>query len=199
MSEDKSEVIDIKITQEIVKLENESIVETNVTSEIKQDLSINPKTLVQCLLLMINQTDIERKSVKINKNLIDILKIFMEKTPKIFDEVEENMRNIMSDGVINSKDVPDIMLLISNVYELVNNLKQIKMNRQDVADTCASIIKIILHILIEEDIIKVKEENQIPILEQLDRLVDMSMRLVLLSYKAGSCGCFGNLFKKNKK
>jgi hypothetical protein len=197
--EEKQEVVVEEKVEVVVEEKVEVVVEEKLEVVVEEKVevpSVNPNTLIECLMLIINRTDVEKRTVKINDNLIDILKKIMENTPKIFDEVEENIRNIISDDIINSKDVPDIMMLILNIYELVSNIKTIKMTKQQLANTCASIVKIILHILIEEGIIKVKEENQIPILEQLDRLVDMSMRLVLLSYKAESCGCLGKIFKK---
>ena len=91
-----------------------------------------------------------------------------------FDEVEQNIKNIVLDDKINSNDVPQIISLISNLYKQIHKLK-IKFNEK----LCGDILKIVFEIAIKEKIIKIKY-NDIDLLECVNNIIDTSISLMLI-------------------
>lgn len=196
----QEEVKQEEVKQEEVKQEEikqEEVKQEEVKQEEVKKEEVKPKTLADFLLLILaNQNVDEKISIKVNKDVLDVLKLIMDKMPHKFDEIEQNVSNIMKDGVINSKDVPDMLMLFSSIYELIDSLKHRKISKQEKVNICAELVKMLLHILIENHIIKVKEEDKILIVEQLDKLIDVSINLINLSSKLKTKGCLGKLFGK---
>lgn len=204
MSEDhkveevKVEEVKVEEVKEEHHVDEVKVEEVKVEDVKVEDVKVEEeKTLIKMLaLIIINETVDDKINIKLDKKIISVIRYIINTTPKIFDEIEENIKVIVDDGVINSKDIPAILLLLQNLYELIYSFKNTKLSSEERADICAVIAKLVLHMLVEENLIKIKDENKKVFLDQMDGLIDVAIRLVRLPHILKPKGCFKKLFGK---
>ena len=93
------------------------------------------------------------------------------------------MKNIILDNKIDIKDIPDVMNLLQKIYEIIHDLKDVKLNVEKCTETISVLVKFVINVLIEEEIIKIDSNNRSDIQKNLNKLVDSSMNLILLTTK----------------
>jgi len=68
--------------------------------------------------------------------------------------------------------------LIQKLYILMVDLKSIKLTTAACSETCGSIIKIIIHVLVEEERVKITPDNKVVFLANVDKLVNACVDLL---------------------
>ncbi len=134
--------------------------------------------------------NIDNLSFKINNSSINIINIVINNTPATFDKLTNSIKDIISDGVIDHKDIPKILLLVSTLYktDFKNLIKNMSLTSNDIIE----FIKVLIKIFIELEIVHVKNKNDI--YETIDASSEL-LELVIPSQEI-KCGCFNFLFKK---
>ena len=85
--------------------------------------------------------------------------------------MDESLKDIVSDKVIDSKDVPKLIVLIKNVYKKFNDSKEFKkINNISVGDSI-NFIKNLLLLLIELEYIKVDDKDSVVLI--IDLCIDL--------------------------
>jgi len=104
----------------------------------------------------------------------------------LFREIEKSVCEIMSDGKINSKDIPQLISVVQNVYQVIYSLK-IKSNER--YDLTTNIIKCFIKVMISEGKIHVDPENQEEFNNEMNALIDSCIGLLKLhkSIKPKKC------------
>ena len=74
--------------------------------------------LINKLLIKLNSSNL--KITDDEKIHIDDL---LKKNPELFSKIQNNVDLIMKDGKINLYDIPEIVLLIFNLYLLYSNIR----------------------------------------------------------------------------
>lgn len=151
------------LTIETVELEE-------VNLETKEKL-VNLTSLLADLL--IDKSKLEK--IKIDLNLdgkfVELLKSINLLFPNLFTEMDESLKDIVSDKVIDSKDVPKLIVLIKNVYKKFNDSKEFKkINNISVGDSI-NFIKNLLLLLIELEYIKVDDKDSVVLI--IDLCIDL--------------------------
>ena len=110
--------------------------------------------------------------IKLNKESVDVLQIIISRYPKILNDMSCHIKHIISDNIINSKDIPEILLLFSDLFNTnVSQFNKLKITRSQVIH----FIKNIFIILIDSNIIKTgSDENKNICLS----LLDISIKLL---------------------
>jgi len=105
-----------------------------------------------------------------DKTINEIVNQILE-NKKFFDECIEKIQNdVLKDGKIDTTDIPT---LISIVTLLLNNKPKIKIDNT----TMKEVIKLlIIRLLVEVKYVKLEE--QIPILPDQEKLIDLSLELL---------------------
>jgi len=196
---ENSELKEVKIEEHIV--ENKKIDEEVNEEKVSRLIDENIKSLLMLLKVMLIEEELSgsilnKISIKLGENDKVILSKILEHSPKIFDNIEESMKKIVIDGKIDSKDIPDIFICIQELYQLIYTFKTYKMNTEKRCELCARIVKMVIHILIEEGIIKVKDDKKIEFLSNTDVLVDSAINLIKLSKIIKPIGCVKKFFLK---
>ena len=70
------------------------------------------------------------------------------------------------------------------------DMKSIKLDTVASSEMCGSIIKIIIHVLVEEDLVHIKLDNKDEFLVNLDKLVDACVDLMKLTGQIKPNKCF---------
>lgn len=122
--------------------------------------------------------NLSKYNLQIDESTRQVLLAVMKSCPDFFSEVELILVNITQDNKIDSADIPNIIVLIQKLYILMVDLKSIKLNTVTCSETCGSIIKIIIHVLVEEEIVNITTDNKEVFLTNVDKLVNACVNLL---------------------
>jgi hypothetical protein len=192
----KSEEAATEVATEIIVNQEtvEPILDTNkIIEEIKEEIreKIDEVITVQIPVNLVDlvKEEIKQKAHILNKEYIDILNSLVGKSPKLLNDIEKSMFEIMKDGKIDSNDIPYLITIIQKLYEFLFSLKIKNMQTEKRAAICAEIIKFIVHVLIKERRIKVDPNKQEIFLSQFNALMDSCISLLSLQSGLLSRGC----------
>ena len=137
--------------------------------DLMKILNTEEKTFVDNLVTALSSTTFDDKySVKLNKDLINILK----SNPEYFNSFEKIFLDIISDNKINPSDIPNLLLLLKKLYEILFNI-----NSKGISiDTYKSILKFIVDIIVTEKVSDVQKRQEL--LSLVHILIDTSCELI---------------------
>jgi len=145
---------------------------TDVPKSTIVDLSSNfiVDTFVKLLQSKLSNSEFAIK-VNLHPDGLAVLNLVLSKCPEVINSMGTHVKKIMSDKVINSSDIPEIILLIQDVLNAhTNMLNKIKVTRGEVIQ----MVKNIFIILIESNEIKTSVETKQACLI----LLDLSIKLL---------------------
>ena len=116
--------------------------------------------------------------VRINTETKDLLQKMIEKTPSLFNEIENGVVEVLKDNKIDTSDVPQFIILIQILYERVFSQKEVVLKQWKRSETCAILLKFVIHTLAEERNIITDIEKKSAILIQIDTLIDSCISLL---------------------
>lgn len=149
-------------------------------------------------LLKLALADNLKVNVEISPNAKNAIHIILERNPLLFHNIQNSIKNMTKDSKIDSNDIPDIILCVQQIYEIVCSVKSY--NKEELANITSCIIKTIIHILVEERKIDVAEDKKESFLAISDKLVDSCITLMRLPSIMKPPGCLKKLLgKKNNK
>ena len=166
---------------------------------------VNPKSELELVLDFIKNNDkikelLNKLNVSIDSNsetkLNNIIE-FLSKNNAKFDDfppiknIIDEIKNIFADGKIDLCDVPSLINVVTNILNF--NLNQIKIKID--TNIVSILIKLLIHILIIEKIIKINEIEE----KIIDKMIDTSLVLLNTTINIANvkCSCFSFLNKKN--
>ena len=163
-----------EITKEAVK---EITTETVVKIHTKP-IVFNKQALISELLIdiLVKNDDIkdfaDRITIKINNQALVILKKILSKAPEALDKVVDNLTDILSDGVIDHKDIPKMIILVSNLYK--TDLKSIISSQALTTTEVVEFIQFVIKLVIDLGFVHVNDKVQIfEIIEASGALLEM--------------------------
>ena len=144
--------------------------EKAVTQDIKK------LSFFMALLIETSDADaIDKYNLRISKQMKKIIQTLLSVrtgvNSTVFDNIENIFREIIADDKIDAKDVPKVMLLIAELYQM-SHKTEFKFDEK----ACGDILKIMFLVATKEKIIPVSDEN-IQLLTCLYEIIDMSVRL----------------------
>jgi hypothetical protein len=189
----------IKEPEPEVKLEEIKIEDTKEVSTVEVDLSSNNilpdfsnKSITE-IFLYIKQKYEDSKKDKLDNEINEIINYYtkincvlkyndiviinklLKSNSTIFDEIEKLAQDIIKNGDIESKSVPDFVIIIQILYRSFLTLKGSKLDSKKISTTCVTIIKFIFHSLLD------KQKTYVLNLVHLDQLIESFVSL--LDYK----------------
>lgn len=114
--------------------------------------------------------------VDIDDKTISILETILNTNPEIFNDMEEPIQKMVADGKINVSDMPSIHILVLKLYTKIKSLKAHKLSSVDAAKAAGIILKTTMHILVEEEVIKVNNKDDV--LTVLDYIIDTAVKML---------------------
>ena len=103
--------------------------------------------------------------------------------------MEKATIQIIKDGKIDSKDIPNLIVVIQRIYQFIYSLKNTKFDAKKRADITATSLKYLLHLLVLERKIKIDEEKQEEFFTQTDALIDSCIGLLSFPKSLKTKGC----------
>lgn len=169
--------------------ELQAAVETAVSSIVEQ-------TLVELVKKSFENEDMKKKiSISLTPEVINIINNIVTLTPDTLDDIEKAIFEIIKDGKIDSKDIPNLIVVIQKMYQFIYSLKNVKLDAKKRADITATSLKYILHVLVLERKIKIDEDKQPEFFLQTNALIDSCIGLLSYSKSLKTKGCLKKLFK----
>lgn len=112
-----------------------------------------------------------KTSIKISDKSIEFIRLLVNNSPEIFINIAKDINAVMVDGILDTADLPSIILLIKDVLNL--NLETIKGGVKNLTlQDSIQFIKDLLLILIEEDFIIVNDKKTV------EKLIDACIELL---------------------
>ena len=121
------------------------------------DISLNEFNLTTFITNCIKDLSFN-ETYKLNNDSVLVINLILLKYPKLLDEMSIHLKNIINDSVINNKDLPEMLLLMSDVLNTnTNELNKLKLTRKQVIN----FVKDIFIILIQSQKIKTDQKNNV--------------------------------------
>jgi len=137
----------------------------------EQSVVADIKTLAMIVELVVSEQE-TTSGIDISPKVKEILEKLLGEA-QYFDKVEEYLHAIIKDNKLDAKDVPIVMLLLTELYERLQGFSM-----KDIStETCGEVIKTIVEIAIKEKIVPVNEED-LALLSTIYNIVDTSIRLI---------------------
>ena len=184
----------VSSTESTVLNINEELMEEPIKEEepIKSNYIIKP--LAELFLEFINTKN--DFNIVLSKTTIDTLCKIINLKPTFLNDIEEILLEVIKDGKIDSKDLPELISIIQKLYETIYNIKDKKLTGDSITVMCADLLKIMVYFLVKERRIKVDEEKTDLFLEQIYTLIDSCTGLLSFSKSIKLKGCFKSFFSK---
>ena len=155
------------------------------------------KTLAKLVeLILLSQENNEKYQISISPEVQSILAKLMDHATCL-DEVEKSLKEIIKDDKINANDVPQIMLLLTSIYDVVKDFKMSSITTKN----CGDVLKVLADIAIKENLIVINDDTAIIIIECLSNIIDSSILLMQLKDAMpevrGILKCIKDIFRRN--
>ena len=163
----------ISITPEIPPVET-PIEEQKIETII---ISSRPALMSQFLIdILVKNDDIksfaDKITLKVSNKTLETLKNILAKAPEALDKVVDNVKDILSDGVIDHKDIPKMIILVTNLYK--TDLKSLVKSNGMTTTEVVQFIQFILKLVIDLDFVDVNDKVQMfEIIEASGALLEM--------------------------
>jgi len=177
---------------EPIGLEPEKAIITDASNIIIEILEKTFIVLVKDSLA--NEEIIKKLSIKLTPELISIISKLISLTPNTFDDIEKACNDIIKDGKIDSKDIPQFIIIVQRIYQIIYTLKDTKLDSKKRLEITASTLKYLIHILVLERKIKINDEQQQEFLKDSDALIDACIGLLSFSKTIKTNGCLKKIF-----
>ena len=159
----------ISLNDDIETMQEETADLSLDTNQVVEDV----KTLSSIIgLIVATNSDLQEYNMDISPKLKSILEKLLNEF-KYFDQVEEYLKAIIKDNKLDAKDVPIVMLLLTELYERLQTFSMEDIRSED----CADLLKIMFEIAIKEKIIKIASED-LDLLSAIYNIIDTSVKLI---------------------
>jgi hypothetical protein len=161
------------------------------------DISLNvivkivEENLVDLVKKYIEDEDMKKKiSIPLTPEITNVINNIISITPNTLNDIEKVVVEIVKDDRIDSKDVPNLIIVIQRLYQFIYSLKNLKFDAKKRAEITCDSLKYLLHIFVIENKIKIEEMKQPEFLTQTNDLIDACTSLLNFSKAIKSRSCF---------
>jgi hypothetical protein len=184
---DASNIIVNIVEETLIDLVKKSLEKEEMKINIKGSYSDTADIVIQC---------VDKVTITLTPEIISIIDNIITLTPNILTDIEKTAIEIIKDGKIDSKDIPNLIVVVQQIYQFIYSLKSIKLDAKKRAHITAEILKYIIHLLVLERKIKF-DEDPAKIFEfyaQINALIDSCISLLSYSKSLKTKGCLRKLF-----
>jgi hypothetical protein len=191
-SSNPSHVEETFIDLVIKSLENEIITTPEpINSLLDISSNIIEQTFIDLVIKYLENENMKKKIfIALTPEITSVIKNIISLSPDTLTDIEKAMISIIKDGKIDSKDVPNIIVIIQRIYQFIYSLKDVKFDAKKRADITSTSLKYILHILVLERKIKIDEDKQGEFFIQTYYLIDSCVGLLSFPKSLKTKSCF---------
>ena len=138
----------------------------------------------------------DKITIRVGSKTLEMLQSILVTSPESLDKIVLNLQDILKDGLINHKDVPNMIVLVANLYK--TDFKSVITAKKLTSDEIVQFIIFIVKLVIDLDFIKVN--NKVEMYEIIDASSQL-LEMIIPSaqdLKINNCGggCLGGLFRR---
>ncbi len=175
------------------------------TLEIVQEEKKSTLDLVQILTSKIIGKEVgeiaNSFTFPVNSTVISIVKRILEKSPESLNKITVSVKDILADGVIDQKDIPKMLVLVTNLYK--TDFSKILLDITFTSSDIIELIKFLIKTVIEFDLVKVENKKNafemIDVSGELLELVLPDNQIKVTELVESAKGCFSCCFPKKNK
>jgi len=146
---------------------------------------VQPNTIVTLLSTLLTDEKIPElyEKLHVSKKTVEIIKVLMDKSPDFFNDLENDVKKILADGVLDITDVPVMITMMKDICNI--NIPQLSKDIKKITvDESIQFIKDIVLVLIEYDHIQVKDKDVV--VKMIDVSIDLLKSTVVTSNAVSS-------------
>jgi len=135
------------------------------------------RNLIQKIEAILSSYELQEKySIQLTAYSLTTIEKLIKTKPEFFRIVESTLIRNINGSVLCANDVPYIISIISQLYNLLCN-----MNADLPADTCGNLLKFIFSVAIREKVVKIDDETECTLLILCcDKIIDSCIKLLKL-------------------
>ena len=158
-------------------------------------LEIVEKNLIDIIKTTLLSDEIKNKiNIKLTPEIISIINKIVSLTPDTLTDIEKASIEIVKDGKIDSNDIPQFIILVQRIYQLIYSFKDTKIDAKKRSEFTATVLKFIVHLLVLERKIKIADDKQADFLKNCDILIDSCVGLLSFPKSLKTKGCLKKIF-----
>jgi hypothetical protein len=162
-----------------------------------KNINNEPVALMSALLvdILVTNDDIkgfaDKISIRVGSKTLEILQSILAKSPESLVKIVSNLQDILTDGLINHKDIPNMIILVSNLYK--TDLKSVIAAKKLTSDEIIQFILFMVKLVIDLDFIRVENKVEMyKIIEASGALLEMIIPASSVSPFSCFRGCFSS-------
>lgn len=189
----ETSIIDVEEIKSVIVRDEETKSEETKSEEHKSEEKIEEKkevmkTFVQLFefFLAQEQEKLVKFNVKLSPEIQQYFLLLCKESPELFGSFEETFKRIISDNKINSKDIPDILVLVSKVHTIIKTNKGVPTLAP--YELIKSLLHVTVYVYFENN--KIDDSlTKLDILNIIDSAIDLIQITPIVSRNVG-CGLF---------
>jgi hypothetical protein len=192
-SEQLMEVLNEK--PEEVQNNNETVL-NDVKVEVGEEPPLNTisiNTLAQTLQLILSSSELDKYSLQLDPKLIKLLLDVIKLNPEYFNTIDNTISVILTNGKVDSSDIPNIIILLKELYKMLFELNVHDIKKGLNISSCELILKFIINVVLVD---KISDQNQrTELLNSIDNIISIgaeliTIRKILKNNKKSLLSCF---------
>lgn len=153
--------------------------------------NIIEQTFIDLVMKYLENENMKKKIfIALTPEISSVIKNIISLSPDTLTDIEKAMIETIKDGKIDTKDIPNIIVVIQRIYQFIYSLKDAKFDAKKRADITSTLLKYILHILVLERKIKIDEDKQTEFVIQMHYLIDSYIGLLTFPKSLKTKSCF---------
>ncbi len=152
------------------------------------------KTLVDVMNDALSSVILMKTEIKLTPELVEIIKNIISQTPNTLLDIEKAVTEIVKDGKLNTKDIPNLIIVVQRLYQVIYNLKDKKIDSKKRSEFTATALKFIIQILVLNKKIKIDDDKQVEFLKECEILIDSCIGLLSFPKSLKTKGCLKTIF-----
>jgi len=122
-----------------------------------------------------NNETLNKIQLDVEPEIKQFILLLLKEEPSYFAELEKIIEKLLADNMINSKDIPDLLVAVTLTYKLVEKNKDL-LKKADYYSIVKTLIKVSFEVFLEK---RCNPEQKI-LLDQLLVIIDASIDLIKL-------------------
>ena len=114
---------------------------TDVAELTVIDPNLEVKMIIETLVAYESKTKI---NIQLDEKTQSIINKVLKFSPGVLTEIELVFIEIVKDNKIDSADIPNFIVLVQKLYELIYKAKDIHLDSEKTAEVCGTILKFIM-------------------------------------------------------
>ena len=167
----------------------QSPVVDNIPAEIIE------QTIIELVKKYLEANESENEiAIQITPEIKNVISNIISLTPDTLTDIEKAISEIVKDGRIDIKDVPNLNVVVQKIYQSIYSLKNIKFDAKKRAEITSTSLKYLIHLFVLERKIKIEDDKQAEFFALTDALIDSCISLLSFSKSLKRNVCFKKLF-----